>query len=130
MERYHIVQIAGEEVRLRIRVQDLLPLHKALGGAPLMQILQRLIMWDVEVIVTLLQYARRHELPKHAQANAVDLLAAWMEDAELEVIAEELSAMLAASGIIKRPELPKEPAGGASEEESEAPKEDLEAGKA
>ena len=125
-ERYHAVTIGGEEIRLRIRIGDLLHIHKALGGHPLAQIFQQLLLWDAQVILTLLQYSRRHEEPRFSPADAVALLDKWTEEgADMEAVAEHLAATLSASGIIRSPssgEAPKSPDSESEEgDDSEEP---------
>lgn len=101
IQRYHVVKVDGEEVRLRYTVGGIRAAQAA-AGKPLVQLLAALITLDLDACTYLLRAARMWEVPQMTEADAEALLQRWIDAGlDAEEISQALMQTAEASGVLK-----------------------------
>lgn len=101
IERYHPVQVDGEEVRLRYTIGGLRAAQAA-SGKPISQLLSGLLAFDLDACTQLLRAARVWTAPEMTDADAEALLQRWVDSgADLADISRALLITAEASGVLK-----------------------------
>jgi hypothetical protein len=117
---HHLVQIAGEEFRLRLPIANARDAQK-LSGKPLAQLLSGLIALDVDCMAILLWASMQHYQHGFKLAEADALLQRWIDDGgDLEAVSTALMTTAEVSGLIRREKPKEEPEGGEKGEDPKA----------